>query len=143
MKAGFPIDVLTPDMSALCLFCAAFGGKQDVEFIHKAGIKDVILVDNDPIRLNTVSSKYGYNQFLADAFMLIDEINESETMFDVVVCDQWTPQDDEVWSRLPRLKQIARKYLILGCHSDRLDAEGETYYRSDGNGGTYWKLIKI
>lgn len=141
---GFPSHVLKPKDKVLSLFTAAFGGQQDIKFIHKAGIKTCLMVDINTASLNRM--EYNYQKLCADCFETIDRIFETKEKFDVVTSDHWTGQDFRIHGTyFEKLKAIAPT-LILGISQTYLTTlpslpEGLYYKRSDLNGGIYWRLI--
>jgi len=142
---GFPSSILQPRFTVLSLFSAAFGGEQDVQFIHKAGVVDCELIDIDYNKVSALGEKYGYKYSSIDAFILI----EVETFQrNIIVSDHWTNQDAKIHGKyFDKLKSLATDYLILGisqAYIDTLDAipEGDYYYRSDFQGGVYWRVIE-
>ena len=147
MKQGFPIELLSPDQSAICFFCAAFGGENDVKYLHEAGMKDVFLIDIDREKIKEVSYKYGYDFIGRDAFEVIDSGFFSQV--DLIICDQWTNMDEQVnETYFDKFKSLAKKFLIIGISQKYIDSlkekpPGEYYKRSDHEGGVYWRVIKI
>jgi len=149
IETGFPVEILKPEFTALSLFSAAFAGEQDVKYLHESGIKKVELVDNDRSKLDVLGSKFPtYVCNCEDAFKIIDLCCTSNIRYDIVISDHWTSDDNKIndWY-LDRLKQIAMKYLILGISQPYLDTldsipEGNYYYRSDYQGGVFWRVIE-
>jgi len=146
---GFPSHLFSPETTVLSLFSAAFGGEQDIKFLHEAGITKVDMVDLDRSKLDALGNKFpGYVCSCMDAFKVIDSCVVESIRYDVVVCDQWTSDDNKIndWY-LDRLKSIASHYLILGISQAYIDTlisipEGVYYYRSDFRGGVYWRVIE-
>ena len=146
MTETFPLDILKKDYSILNLFCAAFGGEYDVEHYHKFGIRSAVLIDNDSEKLKEVARKFPeYSCVCMDAFLFIQKCNVNS--FDVVISDHWSTQDVLIHGKyLEKLKQIARKYLILGINEQNRERHGINkeglYKRSDFRGGQYWLVLK-
>lgn len=142
---NFPSQVLKPQHKVLSLFCAAFGGQQDVRFIHEAGVKDCTLVDYDAEKLATVT--YPYRKVCGDCFEFIELAYHRGEKYDVIVSDHWTNQDTEIhWRYFDKLRKMA-PVLILGICQVYLDTlperpEGEYFKRSAFRGGIYWRLIQ-
>ena len=144
MKTGFPTELLTPDDSILCLFSAAFYGLNDVRHIHKVGCKYVMLMDNDKVKLQIVAARYGYNYDCLDIFEWLK--TTPNEVWDVIVCDQWSNQDELIHvDYFQTLQNMSKRHLILGCTEMWLQGKrplGEYYKRSDFNGGVYWRVVK-
>ena len=146
MTETFPLDILKKDYSILNLFCAAFGGEYDVEHYHKFGIRSAVLIDNDSEKLKEVARKFPeYSCVCMDAFLFIRKCNVDS--FDLVISDHWSTQDVLIHGKyLEKLKQIARKYLILGINEQNRERHGINkeglYKRSDFRGGQYWLVLK-
>jgi hypothetical protein len=146
---GFPVELLQPHFTVLSLFAAAFGGEQDIKFLHEAGISKVEMVDNDRAKLDALAVKFpGYTCNCTDAFAVIDACVNANIRFDIVISDQWTSDDNKIndWY-LDRLKRIGMKYLIVSVNQIYIDSlesipPGEYYYRSDFRGGVYWRVIE-
>lgn len=143
----FPEHILKGCESVLCLFAAAFGGEHDVEFIYKAGIKDCRVVDHDPEAMKKLYH-FGFKQTIGDAFDFITLACEIGWKYDVVICDQWTGQDIQVWGYYNKLKSITKKYLVLSVCQESLDEglklpDGELIRRSDFRGGIFCHITKI
>jgi len=146
IKKGFPIELLKPEMSILCLFSAAFYGNNDIQFIHGAGCRNVLLMDNDKAKLAATAQRFDYGWSCIDIYEYL-ETKPMET-FDIVLSDQWSNQDEKIHvTHFNQLKRMARKYLILGCTDMWLKGNypspGEYYKRSDFNGGVYWRVICV
>jgi len=147
MDCNFPIELLKPEYSAICFFSAAFGGENDVKYLHEAGMKDVFLIDNDLEKLKAVAEKFGYEFGHMNAFDLIEFDATPDT--DIIICDQWTNHDDLI-NRVyfDNLLAAAQRYLIIGISRPYLDTlpekpHGEYLKRSDHMGGVYWRIIKV
>ena len=143
MKLGFPIELLEPEMSILCLFSAAFFGNNDIQFIHEAGCRDVILLDNDEIKLRATARRFNYDFRVTDIYEWLK--SSPIEVYDIVVSDQWSNQDQLIHvDYFQQIKLMARKYMILGCTEMWLQGdrpEGEYYKRSNYNGGVYWRVL--
>ena len=144
MNETFPKEYLKETDSILCLFCAAFGGVQDVKYVYEAGIKDCIMVDWDKEKL--MAMKYPYAKVEADCFDYIDKCIAENKIFDVVISDQWTQQMDIInINYLERLKQITKRVLIIGCSQQFIDkgniVNEPLLKRSTHLGGIFWRII--
>lgn len=142
---GFPSHVLKPSHKVLSLFSAAFGGKQDVKFIHEAGVKTCLMVDINAASLKLMD--YPYEKICADCFEMIDRIYERKEKFNVVVSDHWTGQDTKIHGEyFEKLRSIA-PILILGICQTHINTQpslppGLYYKRGGYNGGVFWRLIQ-
>lgn len=142
---GFPIHVLNPKQKVLSLFVAAYGGQQDIVYVHKAGVKTCLMVDLNARSLSLMT--YPYQKVCGDCFQMIDKIFDSKEKFDVITSDHWTGQDQKIHGPyFEKLKSIAPT-LILGISQTYINTlpylpDGLYYKRSDYNGGIYWRLIE-
>lgn len=142
----FPKEYLKSTDKVLCLFSAAFGGRQDVQYVYDAGVEDCIMIDNDVEKLAAL--QFPYKKIEYDCFKYIDECVRLEERFDVVISDQWTQQMAIInTDYLERLKQITKRVLIIGCSQIYLD-EGNTVTdllikRSTHLGGIFWRVIVL
>jgi hypothetical protein len=141
---GFPLQVIKPTDKVLSLFCAAYGGQQDVHHIFLAGVTKCTMVDIDDVKLKAM--RFSYDRLCADCFEIIDRFYVSGEKFDVVVSDHWTGQDEKIHGDyLAKLKVLA-PVRILGICSKYLKTQEKTpdgtyYKRSNFNGGVYWRLL--
>lgn len=99
-------------------------------------------MDLDPERLDKIA---GYRKETADVF---EFIKSNGKRYDVVISDQNTNMDGEVWEKYERLKSMTRKYLIISvCWQNIRDGlrlpDGELLKRSDWRNGVYWHITKI
>ena len=141
MKSGFPIEYISKDMTALCLFASAFDGKNDWQHLQKQGLKTVSLVDHEWKEQN----QFGYKQITDDCFNFI-EMN-GKKQWDIVISDHWTGQDESIYPAFfAKMKTMAKKILICGISQEFMNKytppSGELYFRSNHNGGTYWLVVK-
>lgn len=140
----FPDLILRPEFTVLSLFSAAFLGKNDISFIHKAGIKQCTMIDIDLDKLIQMNKLFNYSYVCEDALKVIDNCSER---FDVVISDQFTNMNKDVWQRYDKLKQITSKYLIIGVSGSFMKEyklpEGELYKRSENYGGVYWHVTVL
>lgn len=146
----FPVHLLRPDDVTLCLFCAAFGGRQDAAYLRDAGVKSVLCIDNDAEKLAAMRPLYPRTWVFEadDAFGLLDDLTSQER-FDVVTADPWSgTMQAEVTKRIPKLLAITRRVLILGCTRDGWDttrqaletagaAKWQSFLRNPQNGAVW------
>ena len=144
MKNGFPVEVLPQCSSVLSVFSAAFLGRNDIEFIHKAGITDCFLVDRDKEKLEGMKTLFGYGFHCGDAF---EFVRNHKKKYDLVITDQWSSMDSYTWDNRELFLNLATKYLIMGiCYEQKKYnqvPEGEFFHRSDNFGGVFWHLTKL
>ena len=152
----FPAELLRKDDTALCLFCAAFGGRQDAVFLRDAGLRDVTCVDIDGEKLNAMKPSFptSWEWRQSDAFAVIDE---AVTQWDVVTVDAWSNLEDQVLSRFDKLLSMTKRVLVVGVSMPRLEAMGIDPSRASSSllghnvtfrkrssylGGTYWIVME-
>jgi len=143
----YPTDLLTGCETALVLFAAAFGGRQDAAFIADAGLA-ATCVDQDGDRLLEMAINYpaGWEFVHRDVY---EFVREETRRWDVVSADPWTTQFDRCADLLPTLCRLARRAVILGTGPGTIlgaaDGWRETsrVHRSDYRGGTYWATVEL
>lgn len=143
----FPTAILEGCESALCLFA----GEGEHEVKHLTGLGFVRAVDNDMEKLTKLKSDFPLVEITrTDIFKLLDrmQIVEGGLKWSLVVCDQFTGDDFELWGHYDKLKSLANKYLLISVCQKSLDEglklpEGELIKRSNWLGGVYWHLTKI
>jgi hypothetical protein len=91
----FPPDLIaliSEYTTAICFFCAAFYGRNDVIFLHDGGIRSISLVDVEKEKLEVMTSIYPTvtESFCEDAFEVAKRLRASGRRFDVVVTDPFT-----------------------------------------------------
>lgn len=142
---NFPIHLFTTETKVLSLFSAAFYGDHDVQHLFNAKVKDVTMVDTDIEKLHVMQKQYHYKYSPNDAFNVIDLCKNVD--WDIIISDQWTNQDEEIWKRYEKLKNMATKFLIIsiakGANPHIKLPPGDLMKRSDHLGGTYWHITKI
>lgn len=142
--SNFPIEYVSDNDKVLCLFSAAFGGKNDVLHLVEKGVKNVYVLDNDYHKLIDLSRNTGYKMLYWDAFTYL---NQADTVFDVIISDHYTNVDERIHKEyFERLKRMCRKWLILGIAQKYMDKhgkpDGEYVQRSEYEGGIFWRVIK-
>lgn len=116
----FPVHLLRKEDTVLCLFCAAFGGRQDAAFLRDAGLKRVRCVDRDVVKIQEMAPLYPDFSFATDdVFEMLWGVKEPVDEFrrwDVITADPWTGNMDErLRGFLPALLAMTKRVLILGC----------------------------
>lgn len=143
--SNFPICEIKPTDRILCLFAAAFLGENDVQHIKQHGCTDVVIVDTDYGKLMQLADMTGYDAVCMNAFLYIDRC---DTMFDVVVSDQWTGMDGLIHGDyLEKIKAISKRVAIIGVSGSYADTanidKGTLLKRSDHEGGVYWRVVHV
>jgi hypothetical protein len=152
-KVNFPTWVLDDCGSALCLFCAAFGGMNDVQYVWDAGIERVDLVDNDAVKMEALWEKFDRNKWhfeICDCFnevgfrRWLEDISIGDHRCDVTIADPWTDQVDAVLDMLDDLKAITRKYIVLTVTDKQFDRlpDDVTLVRRNNN-EVYWAVFSL
>ena len=125
--SAFPVEYLDDKTTALCLFCSALRGRNDVIRVYNAGIKAVTLVDIDPISMADMTKIYpthwkyvilDYRNFISDAL-------DKNLSFDAVVADE--PHflfHKFAWDNFSDLKILFNDVLIVNYGRDMLEALG-------------------
>lgn len=143
----FPRDVLEGAEMALCLFSAAFWGRQDAYWMAEAGIKTTC-VDLDGDKLREMMAVYPKDW----AFRQMDawELHPDKTpvRYDVVSLDPFTDLFQRVADSLPQWCALALQAVILGHGTDTVvvPPEGwqitERIHRSTFSGGVWWSVLQ-
>lgn len=116
----FPVELLRPSDTAMCLFVAAFGGAQDLRYVRDAGVVDAICIDTDGEKLAAMKPDYpaSYVFHRGDAYQMVLRMarRDYRRWPDVVTADPWSGDADVMMRTvLLPLTMIARRALILGC----------------------------
>lgn len=129
---AFPSTLLTSITDAACFFCAAFYGANDVIYLHRAGVRDLVLVDTDAHKLAAMAALYpGVQKTFADnAFVVAERMRSEGTQFDLVVTDPFTSLTARtIGPEFSSFASITRKMWVAGiCGKDlaALDVRPET-----------------
>jgi hypothetical protein len=135
-------EYISRDDKVLCLFSSAFGGLNDVRYVHKIGVKECDCVDLvHPSEMNI----YGYNLITADVFQFIDQCTK---VYDIIIADPFTNKNGLMNLHcLDKLKTLATKYLILGITQNEIEAweiKDVCLLRNPNlASGIYWRIIKL
>ena len=131
--------------TALCLFSAAWHGRQDAYWIAKYGMQGVC-VDLDGGRLEEMRAVYPEDwQFIqADVFNFTSI--PTRPRYDVITLDPFTNLFEKCADLLPRWCDNANRVVVLGHGNYRLKeppapegwTKGPRFKRSDFKGGIYW-----
>src|SRR5690242_14568719 len=109
----YPVRVLEGCTSALVLFAAAFGGRQDAAHIRDAGLT-ATCVDTDPVALAGMERDYpaDWTFVVGDA---LDDQRYDDGSFDLVSVDPFTGTAmDRSAERIAEWCRIARRAVVLG-----------------------------
>ncbi len=141
----FPTSTLQSANSAAAFFCAAFGGQNDAVHYLNHGIKDVSLIDQQFEKLAGMRKHYPgeWNYFLCDAFAAVKELRGRRS-FDVVSCDQWSSQFDQVAGKhFLSFYELAKQYLLITVVPNWADAKqhGRSWFQA--NGLDYVMYLKV
>jgi hypothetical protein len=133
---------ISRDDKVLCLFSSAFGGLNDVRYVHKIGVKECDCVD---LMHPSEMAIYKYNLITHDVF---DFIDNCKTVYDVVIADPFTNLNKKInIGYLDKLKTLATKYLILGITQDEIETweiKDVCLLRNPNlASGIYWRIIKL
>jgi len=165
-SGSFPVEALKGADTACLLFCAAFHGSNDAIFVHDAGIKRALLIDNDYRKLTEMEAAWcsyqpNWDFQTGDAFGFLQRAAER---FDVVVADPWTGHISRALKMLNVWHRYVDRALIVGVTMIFLAEQGlpptldgfnrwlqftfpnlppasDLHKRSDYRGGVYWAVI--
>lgn len=144
----FPMYTIQQGCKVLDLFNAWFGGDHTIKHFWQQ-VGDYTGVDIDKEKMAVVRSQYPQGRFkyvVDDVYTFLD--TDSDT-YDVVISDQWTNQNERLYSVLPKLAKRAKKYLVISTNVGSMailpvmvnDFHIECFWwRSDYLGGTYWAV---
>lgn len=148
--AGYPRFALRDSSTALVLFAAAYGGKQDAIWIEEAGL-EADVVDLDEPRLREMGAVYpqSWRFHHADAFAFVRDARLDGRKWDVVSLDPYTGDADRlVVSLLSEICELARDVVIVGVGNE-VDVVAPAGWvivdrrrRSDYRGGTFWIVLQ-
>lgn len=144
----YPREALPGLETALCLFCAAFGGRQDCVWVADAGLTG-IGVDLDQERLDAMAPLYpvGWEFVCSDVWEFASRRFAEGATYDLVNLDppsnlfDWVAGDVDLWAAL------ADRLLVIGCGSGRTPAIPDGWklhsrtLRSTRN-GTLWVTLE-
>lgn len=148
----FPAAALEGCETALCLFSAAYLGRQDAYWVARAGL-DATCVDIDGAKLDEMKPLYpsGWGWAQADVFEWA-EMNRDNLFahWDVVTLDPFTGLFERCANELPLWCSLANKSVVLGHGNYRLTRPAapdgwtmtDIIKRSDFKGGVYWLVFQ-
>jgi hypothetical protein len=146
----FPRQVLSDSSTALCLFSAAWHGRQDAYWVAKRGLR-ATCVDLDAGRLDEMRNLYPSDwEFIQhDAFdfpaMHCERVATRD--WDAVVLDPYTNHFDRAAEYLPVWCAVANNVVILGMDGRDLEVPHgwqivQRRKRSHYNGGVWWVVLE-
>ena len=133
--------------TALCLFSAAWHGRQDAYWIAKYGMR-ATCVDLDRGRLDEMREVYprdwAFNR--EDVFVWTQRHQEVGSRWDVITLDPFTNLFERCADMLPTWCELANRVVVLGHGNYRLKeppapegwSQVSRVRRSDFKGGIYW-----
>lgn len=110
----FPIHLLRPGDRVLCVFSAAFLGRNAEAYIRDAGHLDVTCVDHDKAKLDEMAKLYPAEWTFVCADAWTYPATQPPLSFDVVVLDPWTQHVDRVMDAASEWAALARRVVVFG-----------------------------
>lgn len=142
----YPVGVLVGCETALVLFAAAFGGRQDAYWMAEAGLTATCVdIDGDKLREMAENYPAGWEFVNADAY---EFVAATDRRWDVVSADPWTNQFAQAAEALPAMCRAASRAVILGVGAGALLSppagweETGRVRRSDYDGGVFWAVLE-
>jgi hypothetical protein len=123
----YPAEYLRGQSSALAVFVTYFLGRNDVLYIHDAGIERVTLVDLDAAGLAMMRQIYpaDWTYVAQDFRTFLDDATERGDSYDVVSCDQPLHMAEEVaWTNAEKFLRLCRKVFITNYTGEMLTEIG-------------------
>lgn len=145
----YPTDKLAGHRTALCMFCAAWWGRQDAYWLADAGLlTDCVDIDADKLEQmqRVYPNDWSFHDW--DAFTFGEVAAERGTLWDVVSLDPFTNLIPQCVDQIPLWCKLARHLVIIGTlHSTPVWAPWgwratEQRHRSDNYGGVYWTVLE-
>ena len=102
--------------SGIAFFCAAHYGTSDVVFYLEGGVKEVCLVDHDAEQMTALMKIYPteWSYMVGDAFSIAAKLVETKQKYDLVSCEPWSTQLNEVMIRYFKyFYALAKKTLVV------------------------------
>lgn len=156
---SFPVEFLRPGDEIVCVFSAAFLGKNAEVYIRDAGHKRVTCVDLDAAKLEEMRPAFpnSWEFVAADAYLWMPAAPLRSC--DVLVLDPWTGDMGTVMRQIGAWSMIARRLVIVGvcaawAEEERVGDMGLWFadrgltllrfpLRSDYRGGVYWAVCEV
>jgi hypothetical protein len=146
---SYPGHALIGHRTALCLFAAAFHGRNDAYWLADAGLLTTC-VDTDRQRLDEMKAIYpnDWGWEVDDAFAFADMAAVLGRQWDVVSLDPFTNLIPQCVDMITLWCHLARHVVILGTlHDTPVWAPNgwraiEARHRSNNFGGVYWTVLE-
>lgn len=119
----YPAYILEGASSALCVFVTFFLGRNDVLYVHDAGIEKVTLVDIDEWGLEAMKKIYPthWSFVRSDYLKYLDDAIERGEHYHVVTCDQPLFMAEDVgWTHIRKFLSLTDKFFICNYTGDML-----------------------
>ena len=115
---GFP-PIPSDFKSALMLYGCAYDGENDCQYVRRAGLEDVIVVDLDKEAIDRMAPQYPHSWSFR--CMNVADFPVMVGRFDLIVADPYGGDDmDECHATyLPMLHRMMPKMLVVGGYTDR------------------------
>lgn len=148
--SSFPSYALREGDRVLDLFCAHFRGDNTTAHVVPYVTK-YTGIDLDQAKLSEQQDRYTQSRF---SFICADVYEVIETLpvkSDVVISDQWTNQNELLYSKLPKLCNLANRYVIVSTNIQSMALLPQSvagfdleclWWRSEYLGGTYWAVYR-
>jgi hypothetical protein len=128
----FPTDLLPEQRTALLLFCAGFYGRNDGIHVWDAGIRQVIGVDSDELKLQVMANLYpGWLFIGADVYAWADGARARALLSDIVIVDCQVNQSERCYELIPDWCSLANNVVVLGTQPETIQAHGLQTLRSE------------
>ncbi len=127
--SAFPSPLVAGSQSAISFFAAAFLGRNDVVFLDRLGVPDVVLVDLDDEHLAVMAHIYPHvtETYAADAYAVARRMGQEGRAFDLVLCDPFTHDGWRVLDgNFDTFAALARKSWVTGVTVGDLECGGVT-----------------
>ena len=127
--SAFPIPLVAGSQSAISFFAAAFLGRNDVVFLDRLGVPDVVLVDFNREHLAVMANMYPCvtETYAEDAYAVARRMGQERRAFDLVLCDPFTYDGWRVLDdHFDTFAALARKSWVTGVTVGELEHSGVT-----------------
>ena len=146
---SFPGPYLAGSETALCLFSAAWHGKQDAFWVNHAGMT-ATCVDLDQERLDEMAAIYPntWSFARADAFEFAEAAADEGERWDVVTLDPFTNVFQRVADELPLFCALANNVVMHATGPDTQVTAPSGWRvatmlkRSTFRGGVWWTVLE-
>lgn len=158
MTLPYPWSLIKPTDKVVCLFVAAFGGRNDLAFVRESGAKMVAAIDLDAAKLQAMRANYPEEWVFAacNGFgALVSAMDNEAAHCDVLTSDPWSGDMEQTCVEvIDAMLKVARRVVIFGCSEHHKDAavrefavkgHAVTVTPRDGSPKlqTYWLTVEI